>query len=230
MKKILGLMLMLIFIASNCFAMTFSQPEKIGGIGFPVQTPYRYYVVDGASYNSGIPYTEDPKFAKKRTTYKEGIAVFGSGKNALYCKYSQATPSATSDDWRYSFKFGGKNNYIIAIENQYKNIFKIYTDEGLTLYLIERNSGSERINIIGQQKDGKWVSYIDSDILTNKFFGGKQSYKMHDGVHYLKPKIQSDIIIIPYKYQLQLKVVSEGEFRFKWDDAAQWFGIEHIVY
>ena len=229
-KKFFGLTLMLLVIASNCFAMTFSQPVKIGGIGFPVQTPYRYHLVDGASYNSGTPYTEAPEFAKKRTTYKDGIAVFGSGENALYCQYKQAKASATSDDWRYALKFGGKNNYVIAIENQYKYIFKIDTDEGLTLYSIVRNSGSERINIIGRQKDGKWVSYIDSEILTKNFFGGNQAYKSTDGAHYSSPKFENDTIIIEYKYQVKYNITEEGEFRFKWDDKAQWFGIEQVVY
>ena len=32
-KKFFGLTLMLMFIASNCFAMTFSHPEKIGYAG-----------------------------------------------------------------------------------------------------------------------------------------------------------------------------------------------------
>ena len=41
------------FIASNCFAMTFYQSVEIDGIGLPVQTPYRYHLVDGAY---GTPY------------------------------------------------------------------------------------------------------------------------------------------------------------------------------
>lgn len=221
MKKILGLTLMLIFIASNCLAMTFSQPEKIGGIGFPVQTPYRYYLVNGASYNSGTPYTEQ---YNGKITYKEGIAVFGNGEKALYCQYVHAL------NWKYAFKFGGKNNYVIAIDSQYKKIYKIDTDEGLTLYLIERNSGSERINIIGRQKDGKWVSYIDSEKLSQIYFEGKEAYKSNDGVHYYSPQVKSDSIVIPYKFQLNHNIINSGEFRFKWDEAAQWFGIEKVDY
>ena len=232
MKKIFGLIVTLMMISANCFAMTFSQPVKIGGIGFPTQSPYHYYLVDGATFNNGKSYTENPKFADKRTTYKEGTAVFGNGNDALYCQYSYSVPSANSDDWRHSFKFGGKNNYIISIESQYKKIYKIDSNEGLTIYSIVRISGSEQINIIGRQKDGKWVSYINTEILTNKFFGGKQAYKAAAGVHYETPEVQNDTIIIPYDFSSVSgrSITTKGEFRFKWDDKAQWFGIEQIIY
>lgn len=116
--------------------MTFSQLVELGGIGFPIQSPYRYYLVDGASYNSGKPYTETPQHAKKRTTYKEGIAIFGDDESKLYCKYVYAVPPSESDTWKYAIKFGGKDNYVISIESQYKTIYRIDTDEGLTLYSI----------------------------------------------------------------------------------------------
>ena len=98
------------------------------------------------------------------------------------------------------------------------------------MYSILQFSGSEQINIIGRQKDGKWVSYIDSSVLTDKYFNGLQSYKSSDGVHYDSPQIKDDTLIIPYEYQIQFKVVTKGEFRFKWDDKAQWFGVEQVVY
>ena len=46
-------MLMLIFIASNCFAMTFSKPEKIGSI---FGTPSGGFVFTGESQNNGNLY------------------------------------------------------------------------------------------------------------------------------------------------------------------------------
>ena len=232
MKKFFGLLVMLMMIASNCLAMTFSQPVKLGGIGFPTQSPYRYYFVDGATYNSGKPYVETPQLAEKRTNYKEGIAVFGEDKSALYCKYILALAPSKSDAWKYAIKFGGKNNYIISTESQYKKIYRIDTDEGLTVYSIVRISGSERINIIGRQNDGKWVSYIDSKTLSDKFFGGNEAYKASDGVHYDEPQFLNDTIIIPYNFSSVMgrNSVSKGEFRFKWDDKAQWFGIEQVIY
>lgn len=230
MKNFFGILFGLILIVNTTFAMNFSQPVEIGGIGFPVQSPYRYYLVEGATFNSGKPYEESPKFAKKKVTYKEGIAIFGNGNDALYCQYVYAVPPSNSDVWKYAIKFGGKNNYVVSTESQYKKIYRIDTNEGLTLYFMFRSSGSEHINIIGRQKDSKWVSYVDSDTLTDKFFGGKQSYKSSDGVHYNKLRVENDTIIIPYIYMAQYKTVAEGEFRFKWDESAQWFGIEQVIY
>ena len=226
MKKIFVLIVLLLTISSQCFAMNFFEPVKIGSIGFPVQAPYHYYVVKGASYNSGKPYLEtSPLISERISTYEKGIAVFGTGENALYCDYIY-NPNVHEN----VIKFGGKNNYIISTDSLYKHISKINTNEGLTLYSIVRMSGSERINIIGRQNDGKWVSYVDSRILSDRYFGGEESYKAADGVHYSEPYFQNDTIIIPYKYQLKFEIAAKGEFRFKWDDKAQWFGIEQVVY
>ena len=228
MKKFFVLLILLLMIAPNCFAMTFSQPVKIGGIGFPIQSPYHGFIVNGASYNNGTYYIEKPNsingIKEDFKTYIKGIACFGNGDNALYCDYN-----FNATDHNNAIKFGGNDNYIIFTESLYKTIYRIDTDEGLTIYSIVSISGVEQINIIGRQKDGKWVSYIDSEILTNKYFGGKQAYKSSDGVHYSLLQVKNDTIIIPYKYQLH-KVVTEGEFRFKWDDNAQWFGVEQVVY
>lgn len=226
MKKIFFTLFALTIFSTDCFAMTFSQPVKIGGIGFRIQAPYHGYEVDGATKNNGESYFENGKLIKTPFyTYTKGIAQWGTGNNALFCNYLRSTKENGS-----FIKFGGKNNYVVSLESQYKKIYKIDTNEGLTLYSIVRISGTERINIIGRQKNGKWVSYVDSETLTNKYFSGKQAYKAHDGVHYGEPLVQKDTIVIPYKYQLQFRVAAEGEFRFKWDDAAQWFGIEQVVY
>lgn len=50
-------------------------------------------------------------------------------------------------------------------------------------------------------------------------------------VIYDKPICRNDSIVIVYR-RWHWKGMSdpEGEFRFKWDDAAQWFGIEQVVY
>lgn len=206
-------------LSENVSAMTFSQPVKIGEIGFPIQSPYHYLLVNGASYNSGTPF----KDYNNKLTYKEGIAVFGNGEDKLFCEYSLNKESKF-------IKFGGQNNYIVSLDCYYRRIYKIATNEGLTLYSIEQTSGSERINIIGRLKDGKWFSYVDSDVLTDKYFNGLQSYKHTDGVHYNMPKFDNDTIIIPYKYQLNFKIAYDGELRFKWDDKAQWFSVENVVY
>lgn len=51
-------------------------------------------------------------------------------------------------------------------------------------------------------------------------------------VYYKNYYCKEDMIIIEYdNYNPNTKrMYKEGEFRFKWDDAAQWFGIEQVVY
>ena len=52
-------MVMLLAISSTSFAMSFSQPVDIGGIGFPVQSPYHGYIVKNATKNNGESYYEN---------------------------------------------------------------------------------------------------------------------------------------------------------------------------
>ena len=57
------------------------------------------------------------------------------------------------------------------------------------------------------------------------------AYNAIGGVLYGKVKVKDDTIIIPYWYQLDEGIEQyKGELRFKWDDAAQCFDIEKIVY
>ena len=86
--------------------------------------------------------------------------------------------------------------------------------------------------MIGRQKDGKWVSYVDSKNLSDLYFSGNEAYKASEGVHYETPQFQGDTMVIPYTFSSESgrRIVTNGEFRFKWDEVAQWFGIEQVVY
>ena len=45
--------------------------------------------------------------------------------------------------------------------------------------------------------------------------------------------MQGDTIILEFKHTdstIKSERETTGEFRFKWDDAAQWFSIEQVVY
>ena len=203
-------------LSENVSAMTFSQPVKIGYIGH-YRDPYEGMPISGESYNSGKLYPERKGFEGK--TYVVGIARFGNGSNALYCSYD-------CND-RY-LKFGGQDNYVVSLGDGDKKIYRIDSDEGLTLYVLDEVSF---VNIIGRQRDGKWVVYVRGDILTDKYFNGKMAYNGWEGVQYGKFKVERDTVTIPYSYQLDGgEMIEEGELRFKWDDAAQGFSIEKVVY
>ena len=218
------LMFAVMFLLSeNVSAMTFSQPVEIGSIGHYFQSPYEGLPISGESYNSGKLHNERPEIRKYASgkTYEVGIARFGDGDDALYCDYNY------EDDF---IKFGGKDNYVLSTGRSAKDIYKIDSDEGLTVYVIDtlRFGG---FDIIGRQKNGAWTYYIDSNSITYKFFNGKLAYKGSEGVIYGTPQVKGDTIIIPYRYQLDRAILSyEGELRFKWDNATQRFGFEKIFY
>lgn len=219
MKKIFGLTLMLLMMSANCFAMIFSQPAKIGSIGH-YRDPYGGMPISGESYNSGKRHTTDGN----ATTYEVGIARFGDGENALYCSYNW-------NNWKDGYlKFGGKDNYVISLGVGLRYIYRIDSDEGLTLYVLLFSG----CNIIGRQKNGQWFSYVDSDVLRDKYFNGKIAANRFtsEGVVYEEDKVtvKGDTIIIPYLYRTDQHITTNGELRFKWDDKAKWFGVEKITY
>ena len=130
----------------------------------------------------------------------------------------------------YSPKFGDKNptNTVgIDVGHAGSGIIRIRTDEGITFYAIDFGYKYGAFYIIGKRKDGKWIKYIDSHVINEKYFGKHLYYA--DAPMYCDEPIycQGDTIIVPYKI---IKNNARGEFRFKWDERAQWFGVEHIVY
>ena len=226
MKKFFGLILLiLIMISSNCFAMTFSQPIKMGHIGTGIQSPYLGLFVEGASENDGHLVTK--KYSRKdgiydpsniAPHYDSGVARFGDGIEALYCRYSYDP---------YKIEFGGKNQYIINYPEAYVDIFKITSDEGLVLYALIYGYKYSSFIIIGRQKDGTWFKYVDSSNIEKQYYAGSRGY--WEKPHYLNNiTCRNNLVIIPFNWLGKENI--NGEFRFKWDEAAQWFGIEQVVY
>ena len=223
MRKILGLLIFIFLLFSgNCFAMQFSQPVKIGGI-FIDQTGKQGVIVKNASYNDGDYYTKARK--NNRNTYGKGIARFGNDKNALYVHYNYYT-----DFGRFYFGGKDKQNTIVSpnIVTIY-DIFKIDTNEGITIYPLYRFYGPEsEYIIIGRRADGKFVKYIDTKEITKRYFGWNMQ-----GVSpatYVDLSVQGDILVMKYCYWNRVnKTTTGGRFIFKWDDNAQWFSVDRTV-
>lgn len=223
MKKFLGLLIMMLMTTSSCFAMTFSQPVKIGEIGFPVQAPYHGFIVEGATQNKGYAYKENHKRnGKPLTTYVKGTAHFGD----LYCKYDFEAEKISE-----SIFFGGKNDFVLKQDGSYKKIFSIGNVLGIKLYAIYHDYCVTDLKIIGTRQDGKWVVYVDSKKISNKYFEGKDAYKEDGGVLYDQPICRDDSIVVVYRrWYWKGTSEAEGEFRFKWNDTAQQFDVEQIIY
>ena len=218
-------------VASNCFAMTFSQPVRIGYVGYTPQPTYKGLPIANATYNDGILQNEkiskwyfrdqniDPNSINVKT-YVKGVA----GWDELYCEYDVSTGEG-------DLKFGGKQNYFLITDTSNKKISKIDTDKGLKIYVLYHNYCYSRLHILGKQENGKWFLYVDSKKISDTYFGGNDGYKKDGGVFYDEPTCNGDTIIVVYRrWHWKGPSEPEGEFRFKWDDAAQWFGIEKIVY
>ena len=211
MRRFLGLMMFICLLFSgNCFAMQFSQPVEIGVTGYK-QAGGIGVMIKGATYNNGSYYT---KFKKNnRNSYEKGVARYGNGKDALYVHYNFG-----KDDLR----FGGKD-----IENTIANdyliiqMYKINSDEQITLYPLYNTYGPElNYIIIGRRPDGRFVKYIDTNEITKRYFGWNG--EDISPIVYRNISTQGDTLIIEYQKRNGIK----GNFYFKWDDNAQWFGVK----
>ena len=235
-KVILGMIsLFFLTLSGSCLAMTFSQPIPIGHAGryeYIGQSPeYKGgYFFEGTTYNNGNVLRKDGVF----TEYGKGIAMWGSGKQSLYCKYAGRRQSKNEGLW-----FGGKNNYLVE-DKFWRELFRIETDEGLVVYpLYFRYNLNYELDVLGCRKDGSWVKFIDIKSIVKQYFGQKNSNYVLIGTYgekdsHLNPHITcvDSMIKVPYcVYALDpMRIVEKGEFRFKWDETAQWFGVEKVVY
>ena len=139
-KKIFGLVVILLIIASNCFAMTFSQPINTG-FSLIFSQAGGGIIIRNATENNGNFYSREYKGKKiiydgsgqnKSILYGKGIAKYGNSYDALYAHYNAYNIVNGNDGYIH---FGDKNiNKTIPISafNFGEEIFKIDTDSGIT--------------------------------------------------------------------------------------------------
>lgn len=233
-KKIFLILTALVIFSSKCFAMTFSQPVEIGKVG---GQPVGGFWIKGATQNSGTSY-KNGQFDKEWKTklYEKGIAIFGNGKNPLYLHYDCSKNKNRGYQDAYSPKFGNKNATktvsLGAGEGQAVHVSQIKNDGNITLYLLCGEgpvAGTVDYVLLGVRADGAWVKYFDTREITDKYFG--ENLGLTKKPWYRNFLCRGDTLTISYeRHQGKRGYVNEGEFRFKWDDKAQWFGVEQIVY
>ena len=88
---------------------------------------------------------------------------------------------------------------------------------------------------LGQQNDGKFVKYIDCDDINERYFDRhKNEYGTTAGKYapyYNEIWIDRDAIVINYQLTAPREAYQDaGKFILRWDEAAQWFSIEQVVY
>ena len=211
--------------------MRFSQPVKIGHAGHYKDTDSGGFFFEGTSYNNG-------DIISGSKTYGKGLARWGKDKDSLYCEYDSYLSSTRND----RLKFGGKNNFVVQ-ETTGRDILKIESNKGITIYVLYRQfMYFAYLDIIGCRQDGTWVKYVDFKQLEKQFFEDLSKKYMIDlayGNHGNKLEYyyngnfvstKGDTVIVIYSLWKGWERLQKGEFRFKWDESAQWFGVEKIVY
>ena len=202
--------------------MQFSQPVELGSLILDFGV-YGGYIIKNATYNDGNYYR---KYRKDNTsTYGKGLAQFGKGKDSLYIHY----------DVEHYLKVGSKttDNVVQISTEGGGTISQVNTNSGIIFYPIWHGIVSSDCIIIGKRADGKFIKYIDTSEITKRYFGTNSKLR----VFYGDASFIKNQIIIPYtsQYLIQHLPMSKfetkkGEFRFKWDEAAQWFSVEQIKY
>lgn len=120
------------------------------------------------------------------------------------------------------------NTVVFGVFNTW--IYKISTNEGVIFYAFREWYGSDSDwVIVGKKKDGIWVKYFDTSDITKKYFA--PSRYGASSANYGIPICNGNTLIIRYGINgASGDKKPSGEFRFKWDESAQWFGIEQVIY
>lgn len=227
---------MMFLLSENVSAMTFSQPVQIGKLSAP---PMGYFEIEEYDYHKGTPCTI-PEY-KHLKLYEKGLARFGTGTDALYFHYdvNQKIPVPNTKYAVGLSKFGDKDikNAVQANVGIPTIIWLLKTDSKMTFYLLEHGDPSGMVGttrtLIGRKKDGTFVKYFSTYEIKKNYLGNP-THKDNKIEQSNKIFFEENTIIVPYYLWTNLEGtyqnVPKGEFRFKWDDAAQWFGVEHVVY
>lgn len=204
--------------------MKFSTLVELGTFG---------WTGNGGIYIKDATYvSEQPKKIYSTLSYSKGTARFGKGEDALYLHYDK--------DSSPHYKLGSQDiqsTIVYApVDVGRSSIFKVNVNNGYLMYLISKNydipEPRKQYVLIGRRPDGKWVKYFDTDDLCNQYIGKNANVAIQ------KITSNGDTIIAQYarcNYPKDnnfyaSKVNERGEFRFKWDEAAKWFGVEKIIY
>lgn len=200
-------------------AMQFFQSEKLGYISF-------YMAQNGGVYFQGESNVNGKYRSSSngagREYYGKGLVKYGSGHDAMYIHFD------TSEPYHCNARVGSKEiGNTIEVFLQSDTIKRIKTDAGITLYVFDYSHSFQRFyTIVGVTPSGKFVKYIDARVITSKYYGegAKKSIQFQNLI------CSGDTIIIPYAFYYGTYIENIGEFRFKWDENAQWFGIEQVLY
>ena len=136
--------------------------------------------------------------------FSKGVAAF----NDLYLHFDCSNETS---------RFGGKNfsdTVPVYVFEGLTKIFPVSGDDGREFYLLATETGGGgSFKVIGA-RDGKWVQYFNTSDMRKKL---PREFYLE------KFFAEGDTIIFLYK---EWQKENFCELRYKWDAAAQWFGVE----
>ncbi|MDY3091346.1 MAG: hypothetical protein SOW61_00825 [Erysipelotrichaceae bacterium] len=212
MKKILLSILLLIsfILPTQCFAMSFSQPVQIGYASYDINRDGGYSF-EGASVKASRHYS---KIRKKITGYEKGIAIFNTNGDRLVIDFDMITRPGkcwVGDGQNYTEMF-----FLNSTISQFKG------SNGMVFYASRSQYTYSNYVIFGKYINGKYAKYIDTGALAKQYYGNTM-------VDFGEMVVCTDGFIIPFSiWKKDLNV--KGDFVFKWDEKANWFSVEKIVY
>ena len=204
--------------------MNFTGLVSLGGMSYP---PWGTEI-NGATSNTGTPKKVNAGNSKKadwRNVYESGIAKFGEGDDAIYWHYAPRRFSYVGDEDEnksIEVKDGLYGTSISQIKNDSNNKFYL-------LYNTEAIASASSYVCLGKTADGKWVKYFDTREITERYFGSPKGWS--NVPWYREAHCDGDTVVIKYERgKTEEGSIRRGELRFKWDDAAQWFSVEHVQF
>ena len=121
-------------------------------------------------------------------------------------------------------------NNTIVMNMHWDSLFRVKASNGKVFYCINFAYGPDsQWCIVGCHSNGKFVKYIDTEEISKRYFGITTTQMGAPFVIYNKLRCDGDTIFIKYTSAHRDEGI-KGEFRFKWDEAAQWFSVEQVAY
>ena len=222
--------------SASASAMNLHYRHEIGKIFF---SPHGIFEMRGDRAHTGKPFTNEKYMKlyhhdgqkKQINIYDKGVAAFGNDKERIYFHYDSRNGVPTYDSatgtTNVVSRLGERdiNNTVQVGIGIPTRLSVIGTDANMILYSLVNDDPSgvtgPTQTIIGKLPDGTYVKYFDTSILKKQYFSDPSRFHFSDSI-----LIYKDTIIIPYHNIDDQE--QRGEFRFKWDDKAQWFGVEYV--
>ncbi len=204
--KITVITFIMLSLCLPCFAIQFSQPVEIGHSVHNGDMGGGHYIT-GYNQIKAKKYYNPYKKRYSDSHFESGYATFDGGNLYLHIEspHKRELRIGASD----------KKNTILA---SIGDIYKISTDQGITLYFLTGDAEGIGFTLIGKREDGRFVKYVDGAAIYYKYYNDLCSY-------FPSCKVDGDSIIVNYNLPYKDR---ELVIKLKWDAAAQWFSYERI--